>query len=467
MKLTKIIATIGPATWTEEKILELYLSGVNVVRMNFSHRDYEKMEMVIALVRHLNETGATKLSLLLDNKWPEIRTGKKDQKIVYKRWDVVKVYVDSTKVTEQDVLCDYISLLEDLAIGDILRIDSWLFDVEVIALADDHCVCKALNDAEIWSYRHINLPWKKLKLPGITVADQEDMLFAIKHQITIVAMSFVRSAQHIHDLRDFRKTNGGWALHIIAKIENQEWLDNLEEIVQASDGVMVARGDLGIEVPVTMLPYYQEKIMEACHRLGKPVIVATQMIESMMKEPFPTRAEIHDIYQAVQMWADATMLSGETAIWLYPWEAVRFMQQTIETAEKNGTKHMFNFNDQWQNLGGLTYQYLLKSALYLAKNIDAVGIVVFTKTWKGAKYLSAYKSEKPILACARDHEVVEQLGYYYGVDACFLEEKPVVDYAWIISQTKHWCVDKNKPFVLIGDTDIIQGGYPTIQIIAQ
>jgi pyruvate kinase len=203
-----------------------------------------------------------------------------------------------------------------------LRIDSGLCDVEVVAIHDTYCVAKAKNDAIIGSYRHINLPGKKLKLPAITKTDEEDLLFAIDQGITILAMSFVRSAQHIHDVREFWKAHGGASLAIIAKIENQEGLDNLEEIVKASDGVMVARGDLGIEVPVTMLPFYQEKIMETCHTFGKPVIVATQMIESMMKEAFPTRAEIHDIYQAVQMGADATMLSGETAIGNYPLQAV-------------------------------------------------------------------------------------------------------------------------------------------------
>lgn len=290
-----------------------------------------------------------------------------------------------------------------------MRIDSGLFDGEVIAVEKDHCVCKALNDALIGSYRHINLPGKKLRLPAITQTDEEDMLFALQHDINILAMSFVRSAQHIQDVRDFWKKNGGNTLQIIAKLENQEGLDNLEEIVKASDGVMVARGDLGIEVPITMLPYYQEKIMETCHRLGKPVIVATQMIESMMKEAFPTRAEIHDIYQAVQMGADATMLSGETAIGAYPIEAVHYMQQTIETAEQYGSKKIYNFSDEGQSIDDVTYKYLLKSALFLAKNINAVGIVLFTKTGRGAKFLSAYKSSTPILVCTRDEHILEKL----------------------------------------------------------
>jgi pyruvate kinase len=467
MKLTKIIATIGPATRTEDMILGLYHQGVNVIRMNFSHRDYEKMKEVIAMVRDLNTRGLTKLSLLLDNKGPEIRTGKKDQKIAYTTWEELRIFVDSTKVEEHDMFCDYPFLLEDLQIWDVLRIDSWLFDVEVLKVLDDHCVVKACNNAIIGSYRHINLPAKKLKLPAITKSDEEDILFAIEQGITILAMSFVRSAQHIKDVRNFWKAHGGTSLAIIAKIENQEGLDNLEEIIKESDGVMVARGDLWIEVPVTMLPYYQEQIMESCHRLGKPVIVATQMIESMMKEAFPTRAEIHDIYQAVQMGADATMLSGETAIGNYPLQAVAFMQQTIVTAEQHSPRALYNFSDEGQDVWGLTYKYLLKSALYLAKNIDAAAIVIFSKTGRGPKFLSAYKSQTPILACTRDETIAEQLGYYHGVIAHLVEGKPRVDYHWIMSQTKKLENPSKQPFILIGDTDTIVGEYPTIQVISR
>jgi pyruvate kinase len=468
MKRTKIIATIGPATWTEEKILGLYHQGVNVIRMNFSHRDYEQMARVIHIVRSLNERDLTKLSLLIDNKGPEIRTGKKEQKTIYTKGDIVNIVLNSDVVGEQDIYCDYPYLLDDLHVGDIIRIDSGLFDVVVLEIHDGYCLCTALNDATIGSYRHINLPGKSLKLPALTETDKEDLLFALEHDISLIAMSFVRNATHIQELRAFRKTHG-WRddLHIIAKIENQEGLEHLEEIVKESDGVMVARGDLGIEVPVTMLPYYQEKIMETCHRLGKPVIVATQMIETMMQVPFPTRAEIHDIYQAVQMGADATMLSWETAIGAYPLEAVKFMDETIKTAECFCSNHMYFFDDTIDDMWDQIYNYLLKSALTLAHDIDAAGMVIFTKTGKGAKFLSAYKTEIPILACTRNDRVVEHLWYYYGVVARLIEGNPVIDFTWIMSQTKKLSNLENKPFILIGDRDTIAGAYPTIQVVVK
>lgn len=465
MKLTKIIATVGPATWTEEKLIALYKAGINVIRLNFSHKDYDEKKMVIELVRRLNAENKVKLSILLDSKWPELRTGKKEVKTQYEKDEIIRITVNPDNVWERDIFCDYPYLLEDLVVGDIIKIESGLMDAEVVEIGSDYCNCKASAAALIGSYRHINLPGKKIKLPGLTDQDKEDMLFGIANGINIVAMSFVRDAANIQELREFRRNNGWGEIQIIAKIENQQWIDNLKEIVKESDGVMVARGDLGIEVPVTMLPVYQEIIMRECHEQGKPVIVATQMIESMMKEPFPTRAEIHDIYQAVEMGADSTMLSGETAIGNYPIEAVGFMKETIQVAEKYKPKMVYNFKDEGWDHTKLRFKYLVKSAMFLAKNIDAAGIVIFTKTGNGAKLLSAYKPSLPILACTRDPIVLEKLGYYYGVIAHKIDGKPDVDFDRI---SKQFFIVENsdkKPFVLISDTDKVVGNYPTIQII--
>lgn len=206
--------------------------------------------------------------------------------------------------------------------------------------------------------------------------------------------------------------------------------------------------------------------MKECHEQGKPVIVATQMIESMMKEPFPTRAEIHDIYQAVEMGTDCTMLSGETAIGNYPIEAVNYMKQTIQVAEQHKPKLVYNFNDEGWDHTKLRYKYLVKSAMFLAKNIDAAGIVIFTKTGNGAKLLSAYKPSLPILACTWEPEVVEKLAYYYGIIAHKIEDKPDnVNFEWISKQFFIVQNPENKPFILISDTDKVVGNYPTIQII--
>lgn len=299
----------------------------------------------------------------------------------------------------------------------------------------------------------------------MTEQDKQDALFGIQQGINIVAMSFVRNAEHIVELRNFWKANGGNDIQIIAKIENQEGLDNLEEIVKESDGVMVARGDLGIEVPVTLLPVYQETIMQLCHKHGKPIIIATQMIESMMKEPFPTRAEIHDIYQAVAMGTDCTMLSGETAIGNYPVQAVQFMKQTIQTAEEHTLQKFFDFNTDGRDGIGASYKHLLKSALFLAKNINAAGVVIFTKTGRGAKMLSAYKSSIPILTCTRDLDILEKLGYYYGVIAHHIEGKPELNFGRIQSQFPIIENTSHKPYVIISDTDTVTGNYPTIQVI--
>ncbi len=466
MKLTKIIATVWPATWSEEKLIALYDNGVNVIRLNFSHKWYDDKRMVIDLVHKLNAEWKTNMSLLLDTKWPEIRTGKKDEKIQYAKGEIFKVCLVEWTEWPRDLFCDYPNLLDDLRPGDLIRIESGLFDVEVLELGDRQATVKALSNALIGSYRHINLPGKCINLPGLTDQDKEDVLFGIEQGMDVIAMSFVRSAENIQELRAFLQAHNASHMSIIAKIENQEGLDRVEEIIQASDGVMVARGDLGIEVPITMLPVYQQQIIDRCHNYGKPVIVATQMIESMIKEPFPTRAEIHDIYQAVEMWTDCVMLSWETAIGDYPVEAVSFMRQTVEVAEQHRPTKVYNFSDEgWDDLW-MQYKYLLKSALFLAKNIHAAAIVIFTKSWAWAKILSAYKPLMPIMACTWDKDVAKQLGYRYGVYATTLSNKqPVVDYAWLVEHFSRLKWGDERPFVVISDTDTITGNYPTIQVI--
>lgn len=469
MKLTKIIATIGPATRSEEKLIALYENGANVARLNFSHKNYEEKQTTIALIHQLNKEWKTKFSILLDTKWPEIRTGQRAEKIQYQKDEIFKISLNAGNLGERDLYCDYPYLLEDLKLGDVVRIESWLFDVEVVELGTDYVHVKALSPALIWSYRHINLPWKTLKLPGLTDQDKEDILFWIEHKMDMIAMSFVRNADNVVEMRKFLQQNGGEYMSIIAKIENQEGVENLEEIVKVSDGIMVARGDLGIEIPVTMLPVYQQKLIECSHTHGKPVIVATQMIESMIKEPFPTRAEIQDIYHAVEMWADAVMLSWETAIGDYPVQAVQFMRSTIQVAEQHRPAKVYNFSDEWWEELAKQYKYVIKSALFLGKNVNAAAVVIFTKSGRGAKILSAYKPLVPIMAFTWNAQVTQQLAYYYGVYGQTLETKqPNVDYAWLEEHfTASAWASRDRPFVVISDTDTITGNYPTIQLISK
>lgn len=334
MKRTKIIATVGPATQSEEKLQELYNAGVNIIRFNFSHADHENSKKIVERVRKLNAAGTTNLELLLDTKGPEIRTGDLDEKISYEAGEVIKMYVDDSKRTGKDLFCDYEYLIEDINVGDEIMVDSGLCVVKVLSKATDYVEVEIMNAATLGSRRHINLPGVKLKLPGITDKDKQDVQFAVDNNYDYIAMSFVRNKDNIKELRDFLAERDASNIKIISKVENQEAVENLTDIIEYSDAIMVARGDLGIEIKAEEVPYYQEFMVKECNRLGKMVIVATHMLESMIEFPFPTRAEVGDIHQAVHQGANATMLSGESAMGKYPIQAVEMMTRVIVQAEK-------------------------------------------------------------------------------------------------------------------------------------
>lgn len=264
MKKTKIIATVGPVTESEEQLIALYEAGVNVIRFNFSHANYEVARTIMGRIRKLNAEGKTNLSTLLDTKGPEIRTGDLKAKIQFEKGDTIKIYTDIQKFSDDgsSLFCDYGSLVEDVSVGQAIEIDSGLFNVEVIKKTLDYVLVLAKNSCLIGSRRHVNLPGVRLRLPGITDQDKKDVLFAIEEGYDFIAMSFVRSRSNVEELRDLLGLHNASHMKIISKIENQEGIENLDEIIGASDGVMVARGDLGIEVPIEKLPVYQREIVQ-------------------------------------------------------------------------------------------------------------------------------------------------------------------------------------------------------------
>ena len=348
MKKTKIIATVGPVTESEEQLIAMYKAGVNIIRFNFSHANYEVASAIMARIRKLNSEGKTQLSTLLDTKGPEIRTGDLKTKIQFEKDDLVKIYIDSTQFPDdgKSLFCDYPFLIEDVNIGQIIRIDSGLFDVEVVEKKADHVVVVAKNSCLIGSRRHVNLPGVKLRLPGITGQDKQDVLFSIEQGYDFIAMSFVRNRSNIEELRSLLALHNASHIKIISKVENQEGIENIDEIITASDGVMVARGDLGIEVAIEKLPVYQLDIVQKSMAQGKFVIVATHLLETMIENPFPTRAEVSDIFNCIRQKADCTMLSGETTIGKYPIQSVEMMTAVIKEAETNTHYSHEDFSDE-------------------------------------------------------------------------------------------------------------------------
>lgn len=420
-KNTKIIATIGPVTQSEEKIIELYESWVNIIRFNFSHADHQNSKIIADRIKKLNSEWKTNLSLLLDTKWPEIRTWVLEEKLSYKQWDVVNMYVDESKRSGNDLFCDYPYLIEDIQIWDIIMVDSGLCRVKVLEKETDCVKIEILNDAVIGSKRHINLPGVKLKLPGITQKDKQDVVFAIQNDYDFIAMSFVRNKQNIAELRELLEEHNASHIKIISKVENQEAIENIDEIVEFSDGVMVARWDLWIEVPIEKLPYYQREIVEKCTQQATFFIVATHLLETMIEQPFPTRAEVSDIYNAVLQRADCLMLSWETTIWKYPIESVQMMSSVISQAEQEITTHISGFQKDDFGKNANQKKNLMKQAIWLAQDVQAKAICIYTEYGFLAKIAAAYKSPIPMFAFTNNKKTVLYSNALYNVKTHYLE----------------------------------------------
>jgi pyruvate kinase len=298
--MTNIVMTIGPATNNEAQLIRCYENGIRVLRFNFPHYTPESTKRDIGVIRQVEEKIGGSFQLLLDTAGPEIRTGFLERPISYIVGEIFNIYITEDHGDSKGLFCNYPSLIDDVKIGGIVKIDSGLLEVEVLEKKPGYIVVKALNAFDVGSRRHINLPGIHYKLPALTEQDKESILFAIKENFAYIALSFTRTAEDVRQAREFLKTNGGEAVKLIAKIENQEGIDNVSAIIDVSDMVMVARGDLGTELPVETIPAHQMNIIKTCKIKNTPVIVATQMLESMISNSVPTRAEVSDIFYAVR-----------------------------------------------------------------------------------------------------------------------------------------------------------------------
>ena len=332
--MTWIIATLWPASASKEMLMKLHQAGVSIFRFNFAHETFDSASKTIAIIREIEEEMWIKIHTLLDAEGPGIRTGVLKTNIDYKVGEQFKIYVDGKSHEEKSLLCDYVHLPEDVKVWWIMKIDSGLFKVKILETAKEYILVEALNDFSVGSRRHINLPGVHVNLPSFTDKDKKDVLFAIQSGFDFVALSFVRSADDMTLLRNFLNDNDGAHIKTVAKIENEEGITNISSIVQASDLIMVARGDLWTELPIENVPIYQIEIIQKTKMQAKKVIVATEMLESMINNPSPTRAEVNDIFYAVIGGANYVMLSWETAVGKYPLKAVQMMKKVIDSAQK-------------------------------------------------------------------------------------------------------------------------------------
>ena len=405
---TKIICTIGPASSNISTLKKLHKSGMNVARINMSHATHESAKGIIDSINEINSSSAgsiSKIGILLDTQGPEIRTGDTSLPIELEVGDSVTLTVrDETDVETSSIKVNYKGLIESVSVGSQITVDNGLINFKVLSKKSETLVCKVIHGGKIGSKRHVNLPGVRINMPSITPKDIEDIEFGIKHNVDFIAASFVRSRKDLNLLEDILKKKNSQA-KIIAKIENQEGLDNIEDICKSAWGIMVARGDLGIETSLTDLPNIQRKIMFYCAVHGKRSIVATHLLESMINNPTPTRAEVTDIANAIYEGADALMLSGETSVGKYPIECVSFLKSLSIKTEKFktlGYESDLITNSDWESIA--------KTAKNLCESINADGIIAITRTGATANYISNAKPNGvPIFTFTNNLKTLNQL----------------------------------------------------------
>lgn len=415
-KSTKIVATISDKCCEVEFIQQLYNEGMNVVRMNSAHLQREGFLKIINNVRAVSKN----IALLIDTKGPEVRTTiAEDDAIVIKTGDKVKIVGDPDRTsTKEYIAVSYPFFVRDLNIGDDILFDDGEIDLRVEEKLDDHLICQALNDGVLGSRKSVNVPGVRINLPSITKKDRENILFAIEQDLDFIAHSFVRNKQDLIDIQEILDEHNS-PIKIISKIENQEGVDNIDEILEYTYGVMIARGDLGIEVAQEKIPGIQRRLIRKCVLAKKPVIVATQMLHSMIKNPRPTRAEVTDIANAIYYRTDALMLSGETAYGKYPVESVRTMAKIAEEAEK--TKLSENDIPIPLETNDLT-MFLANAAVESASQVGTKAIITDTFSGRTARYLASYRGKNPILAICYHERSTRELALSYGVFPIYQEE---------------------------------------------
>lgn len=413
---TKIIFTIGPACDSEQTLEQLVLQGADICRINMAHADHEWTRTIIRRIKQAEKETGRQIGIMMDVKGPEIRTGKVVEPIHLKKGEKIVLVTDPENADPQGekgdrtISVNYPAIGKHIKAGDVVLVDNGLIRFKVTKSTKEKIYCKVEIPGILESRRHINLPGVKIELPSLTTKDMEDIKVGLEEGVASFALSFVRSAKDIHDLRKYLKEKGSIA-SIVAKIEDQTAISNLEEIIEAADAIMIARGDLGIECPFEELPIIQRRTVDKCIKRGKPVIVATHMLESMISAPLPTRAEVTDVANAVEEQADCIMLSGETAVGKYPLSCVRTLHRIAKRIEASRRfAHTLEIKLQKPKAK------MLRSAIVLCKEVSAAGIIVYTRSGHLAQVLSSLRpSGCPIFAFTDVPMVHQQLHYLWGV----------------------------------------------------
>jgi len=397
MRKTKIICTVGPATSNYDMLKGMYEAGMNIIRLNMSHATHKWADRIIDHIVELNKETTYPVGILLDTQGPEIRTSVLESDLNLKTGDEISISVrDGVDVEESSFRINYDELIDTVNVGDKITVDNGLINLEVLEKNAPLMRCKVIDGGVLGSKKHVNLPGIRVNLPSMTPKDKEDILFAMEREVDFIALSFVREAKDIIELRELMESTNpekAQTMKVIAKIEDQQGLRNLEEIIKVSDGIMVARGDLGVEIDLAELPNVQRRIVRLCAEHGRRVIVATHLLESMIDNPIPTRAEVTDVANAVYEEADAIMLSGETTVGKHPVRCVKFMNDIALASErKRGLRFTANLdkaNDK---------AHLAANAVELADDMRVKGLVVVTRHGIMANYVTDSHPGTPIFA---------------------------------------------------------------------
>ena len=462
MRRTKIIATLGPACASEDMIQRLLTSGVDVFRLNFSHGTAPERERLIEIIRHLATENAKYVPIMGDIQGPKLRIGEVGGVIQIENGATFTITTEPVQGTASMVSTSFTNLPKEVQLGHRILINDGLVELVVTAIEENKVITRVLHGGPISSRKGMNFPDTELTIPAITEKDREDVKFAVEHQLDYIAASFIRRRGDIVELRDLLHTFGGNEINVVAKLEKAQAIDSLEEILEVSDGVMVARGDLGVELPPERVPIEQKRILASASRSGKFAITATQMLESMTVSSRPTRAEASDVANAIFDGSDAVMLSAETASGLYPTEAVQMMARIIMAAEQNRALVMHEQREPFRQLSE-TDEFtdaLAGAANYAAEQLDAKFIVVFTQTGFAARLMSKFRPKQPIIALTPSSWVARRMNMLWGVQPFVLRE---------VGEYHEQIVDRVDDFLLSrdivspGDRLVILMGSPIYQ----
>lgn len=453
---TKIICTLGPATEREGVLRQLMIEGMNVARFNFSHGDHEEQGGRLARVRELREELKLPIATLLDTKGPEIRLGEfKDGKAMLTEGQTFTLTTEDILGDQKRVSITYKDLVKDVAPGCTILIDDGLVAMQVAEVTDTDIVCTVKNSGVISNKKGVNVPGVELSMPYISKKDYDDIVFGIENDFDFIAASFVRCADDVLQIRRIFEEKGSHDINIISKIENMQGVENIDEIIRVSDGIMVARGDMGVEIPLEEVPVIQKMIIRKVYNAGKQVITATQMLDSMMKNPRPTRAEATDVANAIYDGTSAIMLSGETAAGLYPVEAVKTMVRIAARTEQD-----IDYTGRFKRRENLSNPDITNAISHAtcttAMDLNAAAIITVSRSGRTARMVSKYRPSCPIIGCSMSEKVCRQLNLSWGVTPLLLLRKENADDLF-----EHAVDEAEKAgLVEMGDIAVITAGIP-------